>query len=528
MKLATVADNYLLELLDMDARAALCLVPVDLYAGDVLHQPSMPVQSVYFPVSAVISLISTMKSGASAEVALIGREGMAGLAGMLGAVESPTTAVVQIPGLAFKTTTAALRAARLQSVSVRTLLDRYTETRLIQTAQTAACNSLHSVEARLARWLLAIDERIGGDRFRLPQELMAHMLGIQRPTVSVTMHRFQELKAITYDGRSIVVDRARLEPLACECYGVLRREFERLRRPVGGTDLPSLPAAMDSAHGDRGSAVSLETMHQIAGRLLLASIREQEAREDAEAANRAKDQFLAMASHELRTPLNAILGWCAILTRPGHESVDHGLHVIQQNAKAQLKLVEDLLDAVRLASSTLAIQPAVVDLGDVVQDAVDTAMPMADEKQVVLRLAIVDELSPLLADADRLRQVFLNVVTNAVKFTDAGGSIDVSVAAAGRAAQVTVRDTGRGIAAEMLPHVFEQFRRGARSTGGSQGLGLGLTIAHALIELHGGRIQLASAGEGLGTTCTIDLPIRTEASRARRSEHDMQGGGGAS
>jgi signal transduction histidine kinase len=524
MKSAAVPDNYLLELLDMDARVALCLVPVELHAGDVLYQPTALVECVYFPVSAVISLVSTMKSGASAEVALIGREGMAGLAGMLGTVESPTTAVVQIPGLALKTTTAALRTARLRSVPVRTVLDRYTEARLIQTAQTAACNGLHSVEARLARWLLAIDDRIDSERFRLPQELMAHMLGIQRPTVSVTMHRFQELKAIAYDGRSIIVNRARLERLACECYGVLRREFERLRRPVGGTDLSSLPTAMDSAHGHRESAVSLETMRQIAGRLLLASIREQEAREDAEAANRAKDQFLAMASHELRTPLNAILGWCAILTRPGRESVDHGLQVIQQNAKAQLTLVEDLLDAVRLASSTLAIHPAVVHLGDVVQDAVDTARPMADEKQVVLRLAIVDELSPLIADADRLRQVFLNVVMNALKFTDAGGAIDVSVAAAGRAAHVTVRDTGRGIAPGLLPHVFERFRRGRSPADGSQGLGLGLTIAQALIELHGGRIQLASAGEGLGTTCTIDLPIRTDTSRSSRRNNDTQDG----
>src|SRR5438309_10756218 len=124
---------------------------------------------------------------------------------MLGTVENPMTAVVQVAGLAFKMATVELRTARARSAAVRTMLDRYTETRLIQTAQTAACNSLHSVEARLARWLLAIDERIGGDRFRLPQELMAHMLGIQRPTVSVTMHRFQELKAITYDGRSCVV-----------------------------------------------------------------------------------------------------------------------------------------------------------------------------------------------------------------------------------------------------------------------------------------------------------------------------------
>lgn len=154
MKPAAVPNNYLLDLLDVDARAALALVSVQLRAGDVLHQPGTPVRYVYFPVSAVISLISMMKSGGSAEVALVGREGMVGLAGMLGTVESPTTAVVQIPGVALKTAADTLRTARLRSASVRTVMDRYTEARLIQTAQTAACNSLHSVEARLARWLL--------------------------------------------------------------------------------------------------------------------------------------------------------------------------------------------------------------------------------------------------------------------------------------------------------------------------------------------------------------------------------------
>src|SRR5205823_1248948 len=225
--------------------------------------------------------------------------------------------------------------------------------------------------------------------------------------------------------------------------------------------------------------------------------------------------FLTTVSHEMRTPLNAILGWCTLLTGPAKTAVDRGLHVIQQNARAQLKLVEDLLDAARLASSTLAIQPAVVQLDEVVQDVVDAAKPMADEKHVTLRLAIVDELSPLFADADRLRQVFLNVVTNAVKFTDDGGSVDVSVAAAGRAAQVTIRDTGRGIAPDLLPHVFERFRQGSPPGGSSQGLGLGLTIAQALVELHGGRIQMASPGEGLGSTCTIDLPFRTDSPPAR-------------
>jgi len=331
--------------------------------------------------------------------------------------------------------------------------------------------------------------------------------------VFVTMQRFQHAKAIVYEGQSIIVaDRSQLERMACECYTVLRREFERLRRSaVDDIDEQPNASPAQSGLGVHESAAAVETLRRIAGRLLVANIHEQEAREGAEAANRAKDQFLAMVSHELRAPLNIIVGWCAILRGSQAGSVDRGLDVIQQNATAQLKLVEDLLDAVRVSSSTLAIHPTVMSLADVVQHAVDAVKPIAAEKQVALHLAIADDLAPLLADADRLRQVFLNVLINAVKFTDAGGSVDVSLTASDGAALVTIRDTGRGIAPEVLPHVFERFRQGSRADDGNQqGLGLGLAIAHALVELHGGRIQLASPGEGRGTTCTIDLPMRTD------------------
>jgi signal transduction histidine kinase len=501
-------NNSILEALDTDTRGSLSLVRVELRAREVLHQPGMPVLNAYFPLGGLVSIVSTMESGATAEVALVGREGLVGLAGVLGGVENPTTAIVQIPGMALKTTTGLLKAARLRFPAVRVVLDRYTRARLIQVAQTAACNSLHSVEARLARWLLAADDRLERHTITLPQELIAQTLGVQRPTVCTAMHRIQESGAIAHRGRAIVIaDRSRLERLACECYRVLRREFHRLDEPaVSVIDMWSPTKVAPSVRTEGESATALESMRQIAGRLLLANIREQEAREEAEAANRAKDQFLAMVSHELRNPLNAILGWCAMLNRPGHGSIEHGLRVIERNATAQLKLVEDLLDAVRLASSTLAIQPAAVDLGGIVQDAVDTAKPMADEKHVMLRLAIVDELT-LHADADRLRQVFVNVVTNAVKFTDDGGSVDVAVTSADQAAHVTVRDSGRGIAPEALPHVFERFRQGAPPASGPHGLGLGLTIAQAVVELHGGRIHMASSGEGLGATCTIDLPL---------------------
>jgi signal transduction histidine kinase len=501
------AHNYLLELLDAEARDALDLVRVELHAREVLHEPGMPVVNVHFPISGVVSLLSTMQGGATAEVALIGRDGMVGLAGVLGTLENPTTAVVQIPGVAFKASAASVKAARVRFPSVRMVLDRYTQARFIQVAQRAACNSLHSVEARLARWLLEADDRIEEKSITLSQELLAQILSVQRPTISVAMQRIHETGAIRYRGRAIVIaDRSGLERLTCECYGVLRREFSRVQpRPALGMHSPTDLAS--SARGDRESPASLETMRQIAGRLLLANIREQEARDEADAANRAKDQFLAMVSHDLRAPLHAILGWCAVLRTPHSGSIERGLEVIQQNATAQLKLVEDLLDVVRSESSTLTIRRSDMNLGAVVHDVVETAAPMAADRQVTLRLGIVDELPPLQADADRIRQVLLNVVTNALQWTDVGGCVDVSVTTVNQRARVTVRDTGRGIAPDMLPHVFERFRQRRSPGEGAHGLGLGLTIARALVELHGGRIQMTSPGEGCGATCTIDLPL---------------------
>ena len=224
-------DNEFLSRLDDEVRAALSLVPVQLAARESLHEPGMPVLSAYFPVNAVVSLISTMQSGASADVALIGREGMVGLAGVLGTVESPMTALVQVSGLALKTSTALSGPHVCVSPPLRTALDRYTETRFIQVAQTAACNRLHPVESRLARLMLEIDDRIDGGHFMLSQEFLAQMLGVQRPTVSIAMHRFAEQHLVSYHRRAIVIsDRSALERLACECHSILRRAFDSLRR----------------------------------------------------------------------------------------------------------------------------------------------------------------------------------------------------------------------------------------------------------------------------------------------------------
>jgi len=251
--------------------------------------------------------------------------------------------------------------------------------------------------------------------------------------------------------------------------------------------------------------------------LLLASIREQEAREQAEEANRAKDQFLAMVSHELRNPLNVILGWCTMLRAQESVPSARGLDAIAQNAGAQLKLIEDLLDAARVTSATLVVHPRTMSLPEVVQNTIDTLRPVAEQRAVHLQFTIAGDVRPIAVDSDRLRQVLLNVLTNSLKFTDAGGSVDVRLGFTNSHARLCIHDTGRGIAPEVVPHVFERFRQGSPADAGRQGLGLGLTIARAIIELHGGTIAIESPGLNQGTTCTIDLPLEARR-RERRAE----------
>jgi signal transduction histidine kinase len=216
-------------------------------------------------------------------------------------------------------------------------------------AQTAACNRLHSVEARLARWLLAIDDHLHGSAFTVSHDLVSQMLGVHRPTVSLALARLRHAGVLATRSRATtVVDRASLERLSCECRRVLRREFERLL-PHGAAIATIAPAS------DAESAAEVEIMREIAGRLLLANIREQEARQRAEEASRANDEFLAMVSHALRAPLHAILRSCAAVSTSRDGAVVRALQAIRRNAQAQLKLVDDLLEAARPTSAKLAV-----------------------------------------------------------------------------------------------------------------------------------------------------------------------------
>jgi PAS domain S-box-containing protein len=228
----------------------------------------------------------------------------------------------------------------------------------------------------------------------------------------------------------------------------------------------------------------------------------------AEANNRMKDEFLATVSHELRTPLTAILGW-ARMQRARPELAPKAIEVIERNAESQAKLLEEILETSRVVTGKIRLHLERVDLCEIAKEAVDTVRPTADAKGVSLALAFDPELPRIVGDPDRLRQVVLNLLVNAVKFTPSGGLVSLRTRAQGSRACVTVSDTGKGISPDFCPHVFERFRQAESSTTRLHGgLGLGLAIVKHLVELHGGTIRASSEGEGKGATFDVSLPIR--------------------
>jgi signal transduction histidine kinase/CheY-like chemotaxis protein len=234
------------------------------------------------------------------------------------------------------------------------------------------------------------------------------------------------------------------------------------------------------------------------------------ARAMAENALRAKDEFLSTLSHEIRTPLNAVLGWARILLGRDHverELLERALHVIDRNASAQARMIDDMLDMARIATGKLRLDLRPVDVLKVVLASVDVVMPAAHAKGIALRTNLDPRTANVRGDQDRLQQVMWNLLSNALKFTEPGGSIDVRLAMNGRFARITVTDSGHGISPTFLPHVFERFRQAdASSSRRHGGLGVGLALVHDLIALHGGTVRACSDGEGKGATFTIDLP----------------------
>ena len=243
---------------------------------------------------------------------------------------------------------------------------------------------------------------------------------------------------------------------------------------------------------------------------LKAQRRAEAAHAEAEAANRTKDDFLAMVSHDLRAPLSAILGWTRIMGSGEHdrERCARGITVIERNAAAQRQLIDDLLDVARITSGTLRLDERLVLLREVVSAAVESVRPSAEAKGVRLE-AHLEAASVLVSgDAGRLEQIVMNLLSNAVKFTPDGGTIKVRLDASASEARLVVSDTGRGIEAEFLPHVFDRFRQ-SDGTGKLRraGLGLGLASVRHLVELHGGRVRAESDGAGRGATFTVRLPL---------------------
>lgn len=239
--------------------------------------------------------------------------------------------------------------------------------------------------------------------------------------------------------------------------------------------------------------------------------REQAARTEAERASRIKDEFLATLSHELRTPLNAILGWSQLLIhgREDPKTLDEGLEVIERNARVQTQIISDLLDMSRIISGKVRLDMQRVDPGAMIQASVDSVRPSAETKGLQLRVLIDPLAGPVTGDPSRLQQVVWNLVSNSIKFTPAGGKIEVRLERVDSHVEIAVVDTGEGIDPAFLPHVFERFRQAdASTTRNHGGLGLGLSIVKQLIEMHGGTIRAKSPGIGKGATFIVLLPVR--------------------
>ena len=245
------------------------------------------------------------------------------------------------------------------------------------------------------------------------------------------------------------------------------------------------------------------------------------ARAAAETASRAKDDFLSTLSHEMRNPLSAVVGWAKVLL--SHKSIDRELQerallAIERNAAAQVTMIDDMLDMGRIVAGKLRLEMQPVDPLSVVLAAVDVIAPSADAKRITVRTALDPKTPRLLGDPDRLQQIIWNLLSNSLKFTEPGGSVELRLEAAGKHVRLVVTDTGHGISPEFLPYVFERFRQNDASSKRRQGgLGLGLALVRELVELHGGTITAASEGEGKGASFTINLPT-TMSLEVRRNQ----------
>ncbi|MEO7851350.1 MAG: hybrid sensor histidine kinase/response regulator [Rubrivivax sp.] len=294
-------------------------------------------------------------------------------------------------------------------------------------------------------------------------------------------------------------------------------EIHLLLRDTAGHDVPAMVSAVRITEGDQPlNHCSLMTLWR-RKELEVALI---EARNAAEAATAAKDEFLAVVSHELRSPLSAITGWVRV-ARVGKlepAALERALETIERNALLQVTLIEDLIDVSRIVSGKMRIRPRPIQLAPLVQAAMDSALPAAQAKHVALVLALDSDAGVVNADATRVQQIVWNLVSNALKFTPRGGQVQATVTRAESRVRIEVADTGAGIAATQLPFVFDHFwQADSAAHRGHSGLGLGLAICKNLVELHGGSIQVRSSGLGEGAVFTVEFPLVVAAAREQAS-----------
>lgn len=280
-----------------------------------------------------------------------------------------------------------------------------------------------------------------------------------------------------------------------------------------------------------GKPANLVTLRDITERKQ-AEIERAELLAKAEAANRVKDEFLAVLSHELRTPLNPILGWTQLLrsNRIPPQKIDQALETIERNAILQAEMIKDLLDVSRILRGKLQLNPVSVDLIKIINAAIETVRLAANAKFIEIITEFPSEKAFVEGDANRLQQIFWNLLSNAVKFTLSGGKVNIELRLDKTQAQIQIRDTGKGINSNFLPYVFDYFRQeNSSSTRNTGGLGLGLAIVRHLVELHGGNIQVESPGIGKGATFTVEIPltskieIDTQTNNNNSAELDFQG-----
>ncbi|HVG39125.1 MAG TPA: ATP-binding protein [Pyrinomonadaceae bacterium] len=265
-------------------------------------------------------------------------------------------------------------------------------------------------------------------------------------------------------------------------------------------------------------------VQEVRSRLLA---REQEARKQAEETSRAKDEFLAIVSHELRTPLTAIYGWARMLrtTDLDEAAQEHALEVIEQSARAQTRLIEDLLDVSRIVTGKIHIDPRPVELLPVIESAIDQVRAAAETKNIRLYHSLDAKTGPVSGDPDRLQQIVWNLLSNAIKFTPEGGRVEIRLERTETTIDIIVSDTGIGINKDFIPFVFDRFRQAdSSSTRAHGGLGLGLSIVRHLVELHNGAVEVDSFGEGQGATFRVKLPVMAMHVEERRKADPLRAG----